>query len=86
MTDNAANYIVAGKLLMEEFPSIFWSPCAGHCINLILQDIGKFQLVCCVVEHASGITKYIYNHYYPLYLMRNVAPKKKTKIFFATFD
>jgi hypothetical protein len=41
VTDNAANYVVAGKLLMEEFPSIFWSFCAAHCINLILQDIGK---------------------------------------------
>jgi len=28
VTDNAANYVVAGKLLMEEFPSIFCSPCA----------------------------------------------------------
>jgi len=41
VTDNAANYVAAGKLLMEEFPSIFWSPCVAHCINLILQDIGK---------------------------------------------
>jgi hypothetical protein len=41
VTDNAANYVTAGKLLIEEFPSIFWSPCAAHCINLILQDIGK---------------------------------------------
>jgi hypothetical protein len=36
VTDNAANYVAAGKLLMEEFPSIFWSPCAAYCINLIL--------------------------------------------------
>eukprot|EP00258_Populus_trichocarpa_P039396 XP_024455415.1 uncharacterized protein LOC112327277 [Populus trichocarpa] len=77
VTDNAANYIVAGKLLMEEFPSIFWSPCAAHCINLILQDIGKLQSVCCVVEHASGITKYIYNHCYPLYLMRKFTGGKE---------
>ena len=70
VNDNAANYVVAGRLLMEEFPSIFWSPCVAHCINLILQDIGKLQSVCCVVKHASGITKYIYNHCYPLYLMR----------------
>ena len=49
VTDNAANYVAAGKLLMEEFPSIFLSPCASHCINLILQDIGKLQSVCCVV-------------------------------------
>jgi hypothetical protein len=50
VTDNATNYVAAGKLLMEEFPSIFWSPCAAHCINLILQAIGKLQSVCCVVE------------------------------------
>eukprot|EP00258_Populus_trichocarpa_P032959 XP_024448978.1 uncharacterized protein LOC112326009 [Populus trichocarpa] len=77
VTDNAANYVVAGKLLMEEFPSIFWSPCAAHCINLILQYIGKLQSVCCVVEHASGITKYIYNHCYPLYLMRKFTRGKE---------
>eukprot|EP00258_Populus_trichocarpa_P041069 XP_024457088.1 uncharacterized protein LOC112327550 [Populus trichocarpa] len=77
VTDNAANYVAAGKLLMEEFPSIFWSPCAAHCINLILQDIGKLQSVCCVVEHASGITKYIYNHCYPLYLMRKFTGGKE---------
>ncbi|XP_034894179.1 uncharacterized protein [Populus alba] len=77
VTDNAANYVAAGRLLMKEFPSIFWSPCAAHCINLILQDIGKLQLVCCVVEHASGITKYIYNHCYPLYLMRKFTGGKE---------
>jgi len=75
--DNATNYVVAGKLLMEEFPSIFWSPCAAHCINLILQDIGILQSVCCVVEHVSGITKYIYNHCYPLYLMRKFTGGKR---------
>ncbi|XP_024467393.1 uncharacterized protein LOC112329121 [Populus trichocarpa] len=77
VTDNAANYVAAGKLLMEEFPSIFWSLCAAHCINLILQDIGKLQSVCCVVEHASGITKYIYNHCYPMYLMRKFTGGKE---------
>jgi len=41
VTDNVANYVATGRLLMEEFPSIFWSSCAAHCINLILQDIGK---------------------------------------------
>eukprot|EP00258_Populus_trichocarpa_P043485 XP_024459504.1 uncharacterized protein LOC112327975 [Populus trichocarpa] len=57
VTDNASNYVAACKLLMEEFPSIFWSPCAAHCITLILQDIDKLQLVCSVVNHASSIIK-----------------------------
>jgi len=77
VTNNASNYVVVGRLLMEEFPSIFWSLCAVHCINLILQDIGKLQSVCCVVEHAYGITKYIYNHCYPLYLMRKFTGGKE---------
>ncbi|XP_052111648.1 uncharacterized protein LOC107470826 [Arachis duranensis] len=42
VTDNAVNYVAAGRLLESEFPRLYWSPCAAHCINLMLQDIGKF--------------------------------------------
>ncbi|XP_019430825.1 PREDICTED: uncharacterized protein LOC109338134 [Lupinus angustifolius] len=69
VTDNAANYVAAGRLLEAEFPKLYWSPCAAHCINLMLQDIGKLDVVE-VVSQASNITKYIYNHCYALYLMR----------------
>ena len=77
VTDNASNYVVASKLLVEEFPSMFWSPYAANCINLILQDVGKLQLVCSVVDHAFSITKYIYNHCYPLHLMRKFTRGEK---------
>ncbi|XP_061356627.1 uncharacterized protein LOC133301047 [Gastrolobium bilobum] len=70
VTDNAANYVAAGRLLEAEFPKIFWSPCAAHCVNLMFQDIGKLDEVIETVEHAAKITKYVYNHCYPLYLMR----------------
>ena len=70
VTDNAANYVAAGRLLEQEFRTISWSPCAAHCLNLILQDIGKLDEVSDVVTHASKITKYIYNHCYALHLMR----------------
>ncbi|XP_057452033.1 uncharacterized protein LOC130743826 [Lotus japonicus] len=49
VTDNAANYVAAGKLLEAEFPKLYWSPCAAHCVNLMLQDIGKFE-----DEHTGG--------------------------------
>jgi len=75
--NNTSNYVIANKLLVEEFPSIIWSPCAAHCINLILQDVGKLQSICFVINHASSITKYIYNHYYPLYLMRKLTKRKE---------
>ncbi|XP_031396733.1 uncharacterized protein LOC116207778 [Punica granatum] len=43
VTDNAANYVAAGRLLEQEFKTIFWSPCAAYYINLILSDIGKLD-------------------------------------------
>ncbi|XP_058761846.1 uncharacterized protein LOC131635252 [Vicia villosa] len=70
VTDNATNYVAAGKLLEREFPKLFWSPCAAHCINLMLQDMGKLKEVSETVSQASKITKYIYNHCFALYLMR----------------
>ena len=71
VTDNAANYVVVDRLLEKEFPKLYLSSCAAHCINLMLQDFGKFEEVCEIVLHASKITKYIYNHCYALFLMRH---------------
>ncbi|XP_039688054.1 uncharacterized protein [Medicago truncatula] len=70
VTDNAANYVAAGRLLEKEFPGLYWSPCATHCINLMFQDIGKLPEVKEAIPHATNVTKYVYNHCYPLYLMR----------------
>ncbi|XP_073114865.1 uncharacterized protein [Elaeis guineensis] len=77
VTDNAANYVAVGKKLEQDFPTLFWSPCAAHCLNLIMQDIGKLVSVKNTVAHAASITKYIYNHCYPLYLMRKFTGGKE---------
>ena len=37
--DNVANYVVTSRFLMERKPSLFWSPCAAHCIDLMLEDV-----------------------------------------------
>ncbi|XP_052622250.1 uncharacterized protein LOC111876721 [Lactuca sativa] len=39
VTNNAANYKLAGTKLCERYPSITWSPCATHCLNLVLKDL-----------------------------------------------
>ena len=70
ITDNAANYVAAGKLLCAKYPTIFWTPCAAHCIDLMLEDIGKLPWVQDVVHECKQITKYIYNHAWVLSLMR----------------
>ena len=70
ITDNASNYVLAGKLLEEKLKTIFWTTCAAHCIDLMLEDIGKLDWVKNTVDHAKSITKFIYNHSWILSLMR----------------
>jgi hypothetical protein len=70
ITDNASNYVLAGKMLEEKHKTIFWTPFAAHCIDLMLEDIGKQQWIKNIIEHAKSITKYIYNHSWVLNLMR----------------
>ena len=41
VTDNAANYMAASRLFETRDPTIFWSSCAAHYIDLMLEDIGK---------------------------------------------
>jgi len=70
ITDNASNYVAAGRMLEEKHPTIWWTPCAAHCLDLMLEDIGKIEWVKKCVEQAKSITRYIYNHSWVLSLMR----------------
>jgi len=33
--------MIVGKLLMAKRPNLYWTSCAAHCLDLILEDIGK---------------------------------------------
>ncbi|GAV66128.1 LOW QUALITY PROTEIN: DUF659 domain-containing protein/Dimer_Tnp_hAT domain-containing protein, partial [Cephalotus follicularis] len=39
ITDNASNCKGAGQLIEQEFPSIVWTPCVVHTLNLALKNI-----------------------------------------------
>ena len=70
ITDNASNYVLVGKMLESKHKTIFWTPCVAHCIDLMLEDIGKQDWVKDVIEQAKSITKYIYNYSWVSNLMR----------------
>jgi hypothetical protein len=70
ITDNAANYVAAGRLLMERHHSLFWTPCVAHCIDLMLEDMGKTSFIKEVIDQARSVPKFIYNHTFVLSLMR----------------
>nr|XP_025653463.1 uncharacterized protein LOC112749428 [Arachis hypogaea] len=60
--DNAANYVAAGRLINKKFENIHWSPCAAHCLNLILKDISSMPHISSLATRASKITMFVYNH------------------------
>ncbi|XP_039120077.1 uncharacterized protein LOC120256474 [Dioscorea cayenensis subsp. rotundata] len=72
VTDNASNYMKAGKLLQERYEHIYWSPCAAHCLNLLLKDIGKMPHVVELANRASKVTIFVYNHIFLLSWLRKI--------------
>ena len=75
--DNAANYVSAGRMLMERHPTLFWTPCAAHCLDLLLEDMGKLSFIKEAVDMARSIPKFIYNHALVLSLMRRFTRNKE---------
>lgn len=70
ITEGAASYVYAGRLIMAKYPSLFWSPCASYCVGKMLEDISKQEWVNTVLEEAKTITRYIYSHGWISNLMR----------------
>ncbi|CAD6335899.1 unnamed protein product [Miscanthus lutarioriparius] len=62
VTDNASNNMGAKRLLEEKRPHIFWTSCAAHTINLMLQGIGNLTRFKKVVDQAKAFTIVVYGH------------------------
>jgi hypothetical protein len=77
ITNNAANYVVAGRMLMSKYPTLFWTPCVVHCLDLLLEDMGKIEWIKDVIDLARRITKFIYNRAFVLSLMRKFIGDKE---------
>lgn len=70
VTSGEERYVVSGKRLIDSYPSIFWTPCAGHCLSLMLADFTKLDLISAMLEQAKSITRFIYNHNVILNMLR----------------
>ncbi|XP_039145518.1 uncharacterized protein LOC120282732 [Dioscorea cayenensis subsp. rotundata] len=77
VTDNASDYVVAGRLIHEKYYHIYWSPSAAHYLNLILKDIDKRDHVAELVSRASKMTTFVYNHIYILSWLRKISGWKE---------
>ena len=56
VTDNKASFKAAGMLLMKKRKHLSWFPCATHCIDLMLEDIGSMKQIKETLDQAKMIT------------------------------
>ncbi|XP_010496007.1 PREDICTED: uncharacterized protein LOC104773140 [Camelina sativa] len=76
ITDNAPNNMAAAKILKEKIPSIFWTSCAAHTVNLMLESIGKLHNFKTVIDRAKGFTIFVYAHHKTLAMMKKFTQNK----------
>jgi hypothetical protein len=56
ITNNVGNYVVVGRMLMERHRSLVWTPCVAHCIDLMLEDMGKASFINEAIDHATMLS------------------------------
>ncbi|XP_019181680.1 PREDICTED: uncharacterized protein LOC109176742 [Ipomoea nil] len=76
VTDNAINNMGAAKLLKEKRPRLFWTCCATHSINLMLESIAGLPRFKKVLDQAKSLTIFIYAHHKTLTMMRTYTKKR----------
>jgi hypothetical protein len=47
---------------MDRIPHLFWIPCAAHCLDLLLEDIGKIKEFNTCINMATKVSRFIYKH------------------------
>ncbi len=71
--DSAAVCKAAGRKLEARFPHITFTPCTPHCLDLLLEDMGKLDWVSSVIAEARTTLKFITNHHKSLALFRSLS-------------
>eukprot|EP00253_Pinus_taeda_P018560 PITA_18560 len=67
ITDNALNCKVAGAIIEDKYPNIFWSRCLVHTMNLLMHDIVKnkneqYKWIGDLYKRGKEMLKLITNH------------------------
>ncbi|KAA0062060.1 hypothetical protein E6C27_scaffold89G004020 [Cucumis melo var. makuwa] len=62
VTDSASANVMAGRLLESKQPQLIWSPCAAHCLDLMLEDIYKISNIRKALKRGMEISNFIYNN------------------------
>jgi len=47
-----------GEMVEEEFPTIVWTPCATHVLDLIIEDVSKLERVHGMMASLESVARY----------------------------
>ncbi|XP_028078601.1 uncharacterized protein LOC114280432 [Camellia sinensis] len=70
ITDSAAANVLAGRFLEAKYEHLYWTPCAAHCLDLMLEDIFKIPRLKKTFKRGIAVHGYIYNQPTLLNMMR----------------
>ena len=56
---------------------LYWTPCAAHCLDLMLEDIGKLPNIKKTLERAISLNGYIYNRSKLLNMMKRFTRQRE---------
>ena len=70
ITNNVSNYVNVEIRLMEKWTKLWQTPCVAHCIDLILEDVGKLKVHAHTLSQAKQVVRFIYGDIWVFNLMR----------------
>ena len=76
VTDNASNNMGAKVMLKDKRPKLFWTSCATHTINLMVEAVAKLKHFGSTITKAKEMTTFLYAHHTTLALMRSYTKKR----------
>ncbi|KAL3690237.1 hypothetical protein R1sor_016546 [Riccia sorocarpa] len=65
VADNASANTLAGKLMRDTYPHVIFGGCVAHGLDLLMEDIGKFDWVKSVVTECKTFIQFVKNHHMP---------------------
>ena len=68
-----------GSILEEEFPHLTWTPCAAHVLDLMLEDVGRMEVVKNLLAMGKDVTYFILNHQIPHAIFKKHSPLRLVK-------
>jgi hypothetical protein len=85
ITDNAANCKVAGAIIEDRYPNIFWSGCLVHTMNLLMHDIIEmkdhdYRWIGALYKRGKKMIRFITNHSMAHYIFRSHSKLELLKI------